>query len=218
MMDKIKTVLFTVLVTAAFTLLVSGVNSALSARIAANKLISKQKVILNLFGFASETANISEEEIPNFYAKMVGSASDTQKMFPKFDPAKAEGYVLKDSSNKIIVCSFTGQGFWDVIKGFMAIDTQKKEIKGIEFTQHGETPGLGGRISEPEFKARFVNKPFGKIRTDGLRLNFVPEGSAKKADEVDGITGATGTTSAMEKIVNKALNEIMKITEGGAEH
>lgn len=209
MIDKFKTVLFTVAVTAIFTLLVSGVNSALADKITANKLISKQKVILELFGLASETAQISESSIPDLFAKTV-STNDI------FKNSNIESYRLTNGNSNLIVCSFMGQGFWDIIRGFIAIDTSSKEIKAIEFTQHGETPGLGGRISEKEFKARFINKPFATVRSDGLRLKFVAEGTAKKSDEVDGITGATGTTSAMEKIVNNAINEIMKITEGGA--
>ncbi|GAB4280447.1 MAG: Na(+)-translocating NADH-quinone reductase subunit C [Candidatus Rifleibacteriota bacterium] len=210
MIDKIKTILFTVMVTAVFTFLVSGVNSALSARIAANKLISKQKVILSLFGLASETEKISEGEIPGFFGRKVTADNSLKSL-------NVESYRLLAGNPDLQVFSFAGQGFWDTIKGYIAVDRKKKLIKGIEFTQHGETPGLGGRISEREFKARFVDKPFGKVRSDGLRLKFVPEGSAVKTDEIDGITGATGTSTALEKIVNNILNEISKSFTGGNE-
>lgn len=208
MNDKIRTILFTVAVTAVFAVLVSGVNTALADRIAANRTIAKQKVILGLFGLANEMQKTAEEQIPAFFSNKVTVSSD-------FNEVKIEAYRLKDGNSGLRVCSFVGQGFWDAIKGFIAVDLHSKEIRGIEFTQHGETPGLGGRISEPEFKTRFVGKPFSQIRSDGLRLKFVAEGSAKKADEIDGITGATGTTSALEKIVNQALSGILTVAERG---
>lgn len=209
MKDKIKTILFTIMVTAAFTFVVSGANYLLQDKIQANKLISKQIIILKLFGLASETAAISEDKIPELFKQKIAVA----KGFPA---GRTEGYQLISGNQNLMVCSFTGQGFWDTIKGFIALNTDKQTVAGIEFTQHGETPGLGGRISEPEFKQRLVNKPYKKIRDDGLRLKFVAEGTAKNSDEVDGITGATGTTVALEKIVNNAISEIIKTIEGRA--
>lgn len=206
MKEKLNTILFTVLVTAVFAILVSGVNAALETRINANKLIARQKVILSLFGLL--TSEITEPQIPElFSAKIV--------LAPAFKDSKIEGYQLKSSESSLLVCSFVGQGFWDAIKGYIALDLSKKTIKGIEFTQQGETPGLGGRIVEPEFKARFVDKPFDKIRGDGLRLKFVSEGSANRADEIDGITGATGTTTALEKIINSSIGKIVELHERG---
>lgn len=204
MSEKIKTVIFTVFVTAVFAVLVSGVNSALSERIAANRTIAKQKVVLGLFGLAPH--DLAEDKIPALFSEKV-------KINQAFKETKIESYQLNSGSSSIVVCSFSGQGFWDAIKGFIALDLGEKKIKGIEFTQHGETPGLGGRISENEFKARFVDKPFSTVRSDGLRLKFVAEGNATKADEIDGITGASGTTSALEKIVNGSLAEIIEISE-----
>ncbi len=207
MNEKLRTVIFTVAVTAVFAILVSGVNAALSDKIAANKLIARQKVILGLFGLGPQS--ISEEQIPGVFTEKIVENS-------LFKDTAIESFQLKDGDGSLQVCSFSGQGFWDAIKGFIAVDISKKVVKGIEFTQHGETPGLGGRISEPEFKARFVDKPFAEVRSDGLRLKFVAEGSASRADEIDGITGATGTTGALEKIVNRAIAQILEINERGA--
>jgi Na+-transporting NADH:ubiquinone oxidoreductase subunit C len=207
MNEKLRTVIFTIAVTAVFAILVSGVNAALSEKIAANKLIARQKVILELFGLNPQS--LPEEQIPGVFAEKIADN-------PKFGGTAIESFLLKDGNGSLQVCSFSGQGFWDAIKGFIAIDLSEKVVKGIEFTQHGETPGLGGRISEPEFKARFVGKPFAAVRSDGLRLKFVAEGTAGRADEIDGITGATGTTGALEKIINGAISQILEINERGA--
>lgn len=210
MIDKVKTVVFTVVVTAVFALLVSGVNAALQNTINKNKVAARQKVILSLFGYASETAKLPIDDLQAFYRQNVVDHE-------AFAKKELEGFKLKNSDKDIIVCSFSGQGFWDVIKGFIALAPEAGVIKGIEFTRHGETPGLGGRISEPQFKARFVDKPVPAPDSNGLRLDFVPEGSANKPREIDGITGATGTTSALENIVNQTINQILTTLERGAE-
>lgn len=208
MNEKVKTVIFTVVVTAFFIFMVSGINALLKERIGNNKTVARQKVILRLFGLITPDQQIPENAIPVMFA------STTSKI--NFNvPAAPEAYRLSNSASKVCVVAFTGQGFWDNITGFIALDMESKNITGIEFTQHGETPGLGGRISEPEFKARFKGKPFSALRADGLMLKIVAEGSASKADEVDGITGATGTSNALEKIVNNTLASFITLNEGG---
>lgn len=208
MNEKIKTVVFSIVVTALFTLLVSGVNFLLKTKIDNNKLVARQKVILNLFGLFNPQNPISDDDVINVFQQKIAPVSFTQN-------PKLQCYKLKEGNDSLFVIAFVGQGFWDNINGYMALDTGKKVIDALAFTQHGETPGLGGRISEPEFMARFKNKPYDKIRSDGLRLKIVAEGSASKADEVDGITGATGTSSAVEKIINNSISTFISLHQGG---
>lgn len=208
MNEKLRTVIFTVAVTAAFTLMVSGINAVLKTRIDNNRLIAEQRVILGLFNLFSSANPVSDENILEMFSARVEKVTDS-------NPTRPSLFRLKDNSSPINVIPFKGQGFWDNIIGFLAIDAEKDTISGLAFTQHGETPGLGGRISEPEFMKRFAGKPFSTIRSDGLRLKLVSEGTATKPDEVDGITGATGTSSAVEKIVNTTLNNYLSLNQGG---
>jgi len=208
MNEKLRTVIFTVAVTAAFTLMVSGINAALKTRIDNNRLIAEQRVILGLFNLFSSDSHVSDENILALFSDKI------EKVSPA-DPTRHSLFRLKDQSSQINVIPFKGQGFWDNIIGFLAIDADKAIITGLAFTQHGETPGLGGRISEPEFKKRFAGKPYSAVRSDGLRLKLVAEGSATRPDEVDGITGATGTSSAVEKIINNTLNNYLSLNQGG---
>lgn len=208
MNEKIRTVAFTLVVTAFFTFMVSGVNALLKERIDNNKIVARQKVILSLLGLNPADKPIAEETVPAVFAAEISKVSFTDGTGP-------ECYRLNKNQNRVFVVAFTGQGFWDNISGFVALDMDTSTISGLEFTQHGETPGLGGRISEPEFKARFKGKPFSALRSDGLRLRIVAEGSAVKPDEVDGITGATGTSNALEKIINNVLASFIKLNEGG---
>ena len=208
MNEKIRTVIFTVAVTAVFVFMVSGVNALLNDKIVANRTIARQKVILRLFGLYQPDNKLPDAEIPQLFA------SATVKVSLPEAPA-VECYRPSQGASRFFVVAFSGQGFWDNISGFIALDLDQGKIGGLEFTQHGETPGLGGRISEPEFKARFKDKSVNSVRSDGLRLKIVAEGSATKPDEVDGITGATGTSNAVEKLINNTITSFIRLNEGG---
>ena len=210
MIDKIKVVIFTVIVTAVFTFLVSGVHNQLKEKTLINRQVAQQRVVLSLFGLASDSKNIGDAQVPQLFLTNI-----EQKEIVASESKEMLCFGLKNSDKKIYVFSFLGQGFWDKIQGFMAIDLNEGKLKGIEFTQHGETPGLGGRISEKEFKARFIDKPCLNIREDGLRFKFVKEGQARSESEIDGITGATGTTVALEKIVNDSITAFISVAKGG---
>lgn len=205
MSERIRTVIFTIVVTAVFIFMVSGVNALLGDRIASNRTIARQKVILKLFGLQAPP---NDQEIPTYFA------AETARVSFEKQP-QTECYRLNKGSSSQFVVAFSGQGFWDNISGFIALDLGSKAITGLEFTQHGETPGLGGRISEHEFKARFKGKNFAAVRSDGRRLKLVAEGSATNPEEVDGITGATGTSNAVEKLINNTIDNFLALNEGG---
>jgi hypothetical protein len=111
-----------------------------------------------------------------------------------------ECYRRKNSTEDVFVFAFSGQGFWDNILALslLIVRASRSEASSLPTWRNS---GLGGRISEPEFKARFKERSFATKRSDGLYFRMVAEGSANRGDEIDGITGATGTSSAVEKIV-----------------
>lgn len=211
MADKIKTVIFTVVVTALFAMLVSGVNATLADRIMTNQTIARQRVVVGLFGLVEGEEILTDKQVAEIFANSIEPVVFKNQR-------KLEVYKTAASAERRYVVAFSGQGFWDTIKGYVAISPDKMKLNGLEFTAHGETPGLGGRISEPDFKSRLKDRDISTKRSDGLRLKFVSEGSASKDDEVDGITGATGTSSAIEKIINKTIENFLKIEQGGAEN
>jgi Na+-transporting NADH:ubiquinone oxidoreductase subunit C len=101
----------------------------------------------------------------------------------------------------------------------VAVDPQGERIIGIAFTKHQETPGLGGRISEPWFQQQFRGKPIAVPASGGEPLRFVyrkPEGPR----EVEAITGATQTSSRLDKFLNPFLaglrNRLAADAGGGA--
>lgn len=41
---------------------------------------------------------------------------------------------------------------------FVALETDGRTVKGITYYDHGETPGLGGEIENPNWRQQFVGK------------------------------------------------------------
>ena len=87
----------------------------------------------------------------------------------------------------------------------MAILPDLRTIKGINIVQQEETPGLGGRIAEKDYLAKFK----GKILSPGIKI--MPVGKAVNENEVDGITGATMTSEAFEELVNSQSRKYLSL-------
>ncbi len=103
-----------------------------------------------------------------------------------------------DQSESLIGRAYNieGMGFWGKIRAVVAMSPDGERIIGISILEHNETPGLGGRITEPEFLAQFQGK---KILP---RIIITQQSNPNSDNEVDAITGATETGKALERIIN----------------
>ncbi|NLZ48753.1 MAG: RnfABCDGE type electron transport complex subunit G [Clostridiales bacterium] len=97
-------------------------------------------------------------------------------------------------------------GFHGDIEMFVAISKDDK-LSGIKITSQSETAGLGARISEANFMAGFQNKTIDK----GITMT---KKGASKDNEVDAITGATVSSTAVGKGVNTAIAFYMQTIKG----
>lgn len=115
-------------------------------------------------------------------------------------PDYAQIYLLRDGERiSLVLLPLAGQGYNGRIEAILAMRGDMNTIAGIAVTRHSETPGLGGRIEEPAWQAGWPGKEaFDEDRT----VRFaVARGQASSIHEVDGITGATRTSSAMTRMV-----------------
>ena len=46
-----------------------------------------------------------------------------------------------------------GKGLWSTMYGYVALESDTTTIAGITFYEHGETPGLGGEVDNPNWQA-----------------------------------------------------------------
>lgn len=113
----------------------------------------------------------------------------------------SQGLDFYRYADRAVAFKFHGSGLWGPISGIISLSTDLKTIVKIKILHQEETPGLGGRITEDWFLDQFRGKKITPF------LIFKPEGKAVGFNEVDGITGATGTSKALEKLLNESLKK-----------
>jgi Na+-transporting NADH:ubiquinone oxidoreductase subunit C len=115
-------------------------------------------------------------------------------------------YEAKDQSGRIdqLVLPIYGKGLWSTLYGFIAVDSDGKTVRGITFYEHGETPGLGGEVDNPHWKALWNGKKLfdesGQIEIDVIK-GVVSEGTENAQYKIDGLSGATITSNGVEQLV-----------------
>ncbi|TWU20883.1 Na(+)-translocating NADH-quinone reductase subunit C [Bythopirellula polymerisocia] len=120
----------------------------------------------------------------------------------------AFAYQVKDETGKLdeVVLPIHGKGLWSTLYGFISIDADGNTVRGITFYEHGETPGLGGEIENPQWTALWPGKQLhSKKDWDKIALHVI-KGSVPPDDpmakfEVDGLSGATITSNGVTKLV-----------------
>ena len=118
--------------------------------------------------------------------------------------------LKKDQVDKVILPIY-GKGLWSTLYGFVALDRDDlNTIRSLLYYQHGETPGLGGEVDNPTWKALWKGKQaFG---ADGSVKIQVMRGAADPAapgfeHRVDGLSGATITSRGVHDMLRYWLGD-----------
>ena len=82
-------------------------------------------------------------------------------------------------------------------------------VNGISFTELNETPGMGMRVDESEFKGQFEGKA-----VSAFVLNKA--GGSTEPEQIDSVSGASTTSGAVVNAVNAALDFYNNTMKGGA--
>ncbi|WP_143318783.1 RnfABCDGE type electron transport complex subunit G [Clostridium sp. HBUAS56010] len=127
---------------------------------------------------------VSNEELPK---ADYGNAGVEQALCAVDGDNQVSGYVITAFSND----SYNG-----LVKVLVGIDTENR-LKGIEVIEINDTPGLGQLAREPEFKDQFTGKKAKKLTLSA------PGGDEE--EQIQAISGATITSSAVTNAVNAAL-------------
>lgn len=121
-------------------------------------------------------------------------------------------YLARDESGRLqqLILPVHGKGLWSTLYGYLALDADLTTINGFAFYEHGETPGLGGEVDNPRWKAQWVGKKAfdeeGVARIEVLK-GKVPPNSPNRAYQVDGLAGATITTRGVSALLQYWLGE-----------
>jgi Na+-transporting NADH:ubiquinone oxidoreductase subunit C len=120
-------------------------------------------------------------------------------------------YLVEEngSLNKIVL-PIKGYGLWSTLYGFVALEADANTILGLGFYEHGETPGLGGEIDNPNWKAQWEGKKVydseGEVAITVLKGRVDPS-SPRAQYQVDGLSGATLTGRGVHNLVQFWLGE-----------
>ncbi len=129
----------------------------------------------------------------------------------KRHPTKMIIYNVKDpeGSGETVKRIFPlyGRGLWSTMYGLLALDKDMSTIKGFTFYKHEETPGLGGEVDNPKWKALWKDKIAFDISGDTVDLKIevikgqVIKGRPEAASQIDGLSGSTLTTRGINNLV-----------------
>jgi len=177
-----------------------------------------------------KTGERSEGKIDDYFNnfKKLSTGPTSIKLTQKQDiagiksiPAKVPLFLLKndDGSLKKVILPIYGSGLWSTMYGFLALESDLNTVSGITFYEHGETPGLGGEIDNPLWKAKWPGKEV--YADDGTVALSIVKGGAKGVHQVDALSGATLTSRGVQGVVRFWVGDdafgkyFKKINKGG---
>jgi Na+-transporting NADH:ubiquinone oxidoreductase subunit C len=209
MKKQLLSVVYMFLITLFFASLVSAVKLLNDRKIERNQVIKLQQIILRVLNISTDE-KIPEEALSKLFADRVKEIDVEDRILYigyEQDGQTIQGYALPVG----------GPGFWGPIQGMVGIAPDATKVLGIAFIRHSETPGLGGRITETWFTDQFEDLPLHPMKGDQNIFYLKPEGTAQALNDLDAITGATNTSSAVEAFLNRELDFFLKKLWGSIE-
>ena len=194
-------IVYMFLITAFFSSIVIGFSYVTSARVEANENLAFEKAVLMALPGLYDKEK-SRSELHRTFVDRMSSPDETS----------GGAYILKDTGQIVAYAlPISGQGFWAPIKGVIGIKADRQTITGIAFYEQNETPGLGAQITKDTFKNQFKGKIISFPRKP---INMKRPGDEVGNSDVHAITGATQTSTRLEKIINDALtNWLSKLNQ-----
>jgi Na+-transporting NADH:ubiquinone oxidoreductase subunit C len=224
---------------------VSGAAVILKPTQAANKLLDKKQNILMAAGLADVPGTVDERfqsiqtrivdletgeyaddldvETYDFISAAkdpdmgVAIAADLDRAGIKRRARRIPVYLVqkKGQIDKVVLPIY-GKGLWSTLYGFIALDRDDlNTIRSLLYYEHGETPGLGGEVDNPSWKALWNGKQAfgddGSVQIQVVRGGVDPASPGAR-HSVDGLSGAT--------ITGRGVHDMLRywLSDGGYGH
>ncbi|MCK5829723.1 MAG: Na(+)-translocating NADH-quinone reductase subunit C [Methylococcales bacterium] len=117
----------------------------------------------------------------------------------------AKVYLVKSGDViESIILPMHGYGLWSTMYGFLALESDGQTVKSINFYDQAETPGLGGEVVNPNWRALWKGKKVYSESGDvklGLIKGVVDTSKPGSEYDVDGLAGATLTSLGVSNLV-----------------
>ncbi len=205
-----------------------------------NKAMDMKKNILDVAGLLTEDTDIHQAFAELVEEKLVdlGTGDYVEDMDPaKYDQRKAvkdpelsvaippekdiahirrrakiaKVYLVKQG-DKIdsIILPVHGYGLWSTMYGFLALEADGQTVKSINFYDQAETPGLGGEVVNPNWRALWKGKKvYNEAGEPVLTLvkGTVDPSKPDSVYKVDGLAGATLTSNGVSNLIKFWMGE-----------
>lgn len=219
-----KTVGVVVAVCLVCSIIVSGAAVGLRSLQETNAELDKQSNIIEAAGLtdiaAGDIAGTFEKYVEERFINLeTGEYVEVPEGFDMFKAAKQDAYtvkvegsnvgfkqrssvaniyVIKDDAGQVsrIILPVYGSGLWDLMFGLLALDADGNTVRELVYYQHKETPGLGGEVQNPSWKAKWNGK---KLFDGGEVAIQVKKGdNSNNQYAVDALSGATLTSNGVQ--------------------
>lgn len=189
----------------------------------------RQKNVMLAAGLVVEADPRPRAELEEIYTKQIREKVldlETGKVAEGKTPADVA--ALKDPKDKAryrviavgvdakgaeetFILPISGKGLWSTLYGYLALEQDANTIRGLTFYQHAETPGLGGEVDNPQWKAQWKGKTIlddkGNLVSITVKKGKVDQSIAnEKHHFVDGLSGATITCNGVNRFVKADLS------------
>lgn len=165
-----------------------------------------QSLVVNRAGEVVET----DAEGNQLVAENVEVAKEFKKdpdnrLYPVFKFMSSE----KPEEVDAYIIPIYGNGLWDNIWGYIALEKDLATLRGVVFDHKGETPGLGARITSLDVQERFEGKKIyddvGELVAVEMMKGETGDPSIYSDNEVDGLSGATITAKGVNNMLKNYL-------------
>jgi len=234
-----KTLLVTVLLCVVCSVVVSAAAVILKPKQVANKELDRKSNILAAAGISDPNKSVDElftqittkyvdldtgkyVDVPAGYddAKAAKDPQQNVRLSREEDKAGIKSiaqikpvYLVQSDSGDVekLVLPVHGKGLWSTMYGFLALEGDLNTVVGLGFFSHGETPGLGGEVDNPSWKAIWPGKKvYGEDKTDPkiTLIKGAVDASTPNAEyKIDGLSGATLTSNGVTNLVQFWMGE-----------
>ena len=250
-----KTIAIAVSLCLVCAVLVSFAAVALKPLQVGNKAADMKKNILDVAGLLEEGTNVDSAFADKIEAKVVDlatgdyvdniNADEFDQRKAAKDPAQnvaipkdkdiahirvkakyAKVFIVKEGGvTKSIILPMHGYGLWSTLYGFLSLDADGQTVQSINFYDQAETPGLGGEVVNPNWRALWKGKKvYAETDQPSLEKGLIAEadigepalalikGSVDTSKpgsqyQVDGLAGATLTSNGVSNLVRYWMGE-----------
>ncbi|MFZ2451308.1 MAG: Na(+)-translocating NADH-quinone reductase subunit C [Methylovulum miyakonense] len=132
----------------------------------------------------------------------------------------AKVFLVKEKGDiKSIILPINGYGLWSTLYGFLSLDPDGQTVQSINFYDQAETPGLGGEVVNPNWRALWKGKKvYAETDQPSLEKGLIAEADVGEPAltlikgvvdnskpgsqyQVDGLAGATLTSTGVSNLI-----------------